>query len=44
LRIKFVDGLVGHHNFEGFKIKLSNTLSLFVICVKHAVHESGYPA
>jgi len=21
LRIKFVDGLVGYHNFEGFKIK-----------------------
>jgi len=21
LRIKFVDGLVGYHNFEGFKMK-----------------------
>jgi len=26
LRIKFVDGLVGYHNFGGFKIKVSDTV------------------
>jgi len=29
-------------NFEGNEV--NDTLPLFVICVKHAVHESGYPA
>jgi len=40
LRIKFVDGLVGYHNFGRFQNKVSDTLHLFV----QAVHESGYQA
>jgi len=44
LRIKFVDGWVGYHNFGGFKIKQVTPYPFFVICIKHAVHESGYQA
>jgi len=38
---QFVDDLVGYHNFGGFKIKWVIPYPFFVICVKHAVHESG---
>jgi len=44
LRIKFVNGLVGYYNFRRVQHKVSETLPLIVICVKHAVHESGYLA
>jgi len=30
LKIKFVDGLVGYHNFGEFKLKDYNTLPFFV--------------
>jgi len=44
MKIKFVDGLVGYHNFRRVQNKVSDTLHLIVICIKHAVHESGYLA